>query len=64
MFTFNYRGKAFKCQFRNDLTVQLTCLTNGLTKTLTHAEYTAFSAGDSEAICDQLLAVETQGVTK
>ena len=64
MFTFNYRGKTFKCQFRNDLTVQLTCLSNGITKTLTRAEYSAFSAGDSEALCDQLLAAETQGVKK
>ena len=64
MFTFNYRGKTFKCQFRNDLTVQLTCLSNGITKTLTRAEYSAFSAGDSAALCDQLLAAETQGVKK
>lgn len=62
MFTFDYRGSQFKCQFRNDYTVQLTCLANCVTKTLTHAEYCAFTAGDSEAICDQLLDAETQGV--
>lgn len=61
MFTFNYRGKTFKCQFRNDLTVQLTCLSNGITKTLTRAEYSSFTSGDAEAVCDQLLATETEG---
>ncbi|USZ80570.1 hypothetical protein MQ4_42 [Serratia phage MQ-4] len=61
MFTFVYRGKTFKCQFRNDLTVQLTCLSNGISKTLTHAEYSSFTSGDGEAVCDQLLATETEG---
>lgn len=62
MFTFVYRGKPFKCEFRNDLTVQLTCLASGVSKTLTHAEYSSFTSGDSEAVCDQLLEVETNGV--
>lgn len=62
MFTFDYRGSQFKCEFRTDYTVQLTCLANCVTKTLSHAEYCAFTAGDSAALCDQLLEAETQGV--
>lgn len=61
MFTFNYRGKAFKCEFSNEMTVKLTCLSNGISKTLTHAEYSSFTSGDGEAVCDQLIATETEG---